>query len=736
MAAVRIGEILIRKGLISKDTLNSALSIQAKGDPDAGIKPGEKIGKILIKKKWLEPMTLVRTLCEQNNNVDFIYAGIYLVEPRIVGMIPEDVANRYHVLPLVSLGENTILVATRVALKPEDIAEIEKKTGFSIQLLEIEDDPDMDGSIAHCYATFRERGLSEVRVGEMLVRDGYVSQADMDEALRTSIKTQRMVGKVLIEMGKINEADFFKILSQQRKLPLIAWQDLMPTLDKSLARTISKSFCIHNYTVPCLRDGDTIHVVTAEPAIDTAELMKALRCKRVKMSLATYSDISRIVGRIFANEEETTKPDGKRHDDETLEDIPIAESASQVTAENIDRLTKKYSKLANSLLMQAIKKRASDIHIEVYDNSVVVRYRIDGTLYDNKDIRIGKDEINGVNNVIKINSSLNIAERRLPQGGRFRRMTADKQVYDFRVQTQPGLYGENTVIRILKQTSSLLSIDELGLMSEIGAKYLQLIQNPSGLILITGPTGSGKTTTLYSTLGFLSDDLRKKIITIEDPVEYSMGRIQQVPVREEIGFGFAQAVRSFLRQDPDVMLIGEIRDHDTAVEALRASQTGHLVFSTLHVNNTIETVQRLLDLDVVTGSIAAELLAVISQRLAKRNCQHCKSRVRPEKSLLDMFYPRGVDPSLRFYKGEGCEKCDFTGHTGRVAIFEFWFVDTDCKRLILEGAGFSEIYDAAVARGLMPMIKDALAKVEQGIIPLDELPNVIPHHQIARWTGA
>ncbi|MEE8575257.1 MAG: GspE/PulE family protein, partial [Thermodesulfobacteriota bacterium] len=570
-------------------------------------------------------------------------------------------------------------------------------------------------------------------------RDNYVTEAVMEEALKRSAETQRMIGKVLIEMGKVAEADFFKMLSIQRKMKLIALQDLTPILDTNLALKMSKAFCQHNYTVPYQRDGDTVHVVTSEPTIDTVELMKALKCKKVDINLSTFSDITTLLRRIF-DEEDNKKKSKKLKErefkgSETLEDVPITDTSTHVTAANLDQLTKKYQTITNSLLLQAIIKSASDIHIEVYEKRVCVRYRVDGTLYDNTDIRISKDEVSGVINVLKINASLNIAERRLPQGGRFRRMTADEEVYDFRVQTQPTLHGENIVIRLLRQTGSYLDLNELGFLPDVKTRYEQLITNPSGLVLITGPTGSGKTTTLYSTLAHLSKDLKKKIITIEDPVEYSMDRIQQSQINEHIGFGFPEAVRAFLREDPDIMLIGEIRDRETAVEALRASQTGHLVFSTLHVNNTIETIQRLLDLDLVPGTIAAEMVAIVAQRLAKRNCPYCKSKYRPEKELLDAFYPGGVSDNLKFYKGMGCERCDFMGHSGRVAVFEFWFVDLESKKLVIENAGFAELYDNAITRGLTPMIKDALIKVEQGIIALDELTNIIPHFQISRWKG-
>ncbi len=736
MAKPRLGEILIRKGHISRDHLRIALEIQSYGDKEYSINPGELLGKILVKRGFVETMTLVRILCEQKDNVDFLPSGKYLVEPRVLTWITEEVATRYAVMPLVSLGDEILLVSSNSDLTPDELEVLSGLVKRKVDVLLFED-PDVYSSIKRCYSTFQQRGVSSARIGEVLVRDGYVSDEDMEEALYMSRKTQRMVGKVLIETGKVNEVDFFKMLSTQRRIPLIAQQDLLPMLDKELALKLSKAFCIHNSTVPYLREGDTIFVVTAEPTIDSEDLKAALGCTHVHINLTTYSDIALILRHIFVDEASS----GLQHDEEDqedeegaddfLEDVAITEGF-EGEIESIEVTTKKYQKITNALLVQAIKAGASDIHLETYDKDVFIRYRVDGTLYDNNDIRITKKNINGVVNVIKISSDINIAERRLPQAGRFRRRMGD-MTFDFRVQTQPTLHGENVVIRLLKQSANTMLLEKLGFMPDIEARFSKVIQNPSGMILIVGPTGSGKTTTLYSTLGLISKDVTKKVLTIEDPIEYSVTRLQQSQVKKEIGFGFPDAIRAFLREDPDVILVGEIRDRETAMEALRASQTGHLVFSTLHVSNTVETIQRLMDLDLVSGTIAAEMVSILAQRLAKRNCPHCLAPHKPSKELLDSFYPNGVPSHVEFKKGMGCEKCNFMGHKGRIAVFELWLVDVESKKLIIQNAPFDELYDSATNHGLIPMIKDALYKVENGIIALDELPNIIPYFQVVRW---
>ncbi|MFQ5586228.1 MAG: ATPase, T2SS/T4P/T4SS family [Thermodesulfobacteriota bacterium] len=728
---MRLGEYVMKKGLITRDQLREALLIQRGGDKSLSLKPGEKIGKILLAKGFMAPMTLVRVLCEQKENIDFLLIGEYLVEPRVITWLNEKIAVRLHLLPLVSMGDDMFIVASNRAIPEKKLEEFGRAIKRKVEVIVVSD-RNLDAIIKKCYTTFKKRGISSVRIGEILVRDKYLTQQELNKALEESTKRQRMLGKVLIERGKVNEKDFFRILSVQRKMPLISAQDILPILDKGLIKNISKAFSLRNLIVPYLQEGDKVSAITAEPSINPDEFKRAMRCKKIELGLATYSDIELILRTIYADRDvEIIEESSVEGDD--LEDLPIEDELAPVPIEEIGALTKRYQKVTSTLLLEAIKRRASDIHIEHYEKDICVRFRIDGTLYDIDYLPINKRNSGGVVNVIKVQSDLDIAERRLPQGGRFRKKTRDEGVYDFRVQTQPTLHGENIVIRVLNQSSPLLALNELGFSQDVLVRYEKLIQNPSGLILLTGPTGSGKTTTLYSTLGLLRKDLRKKIVTIEDPVEYSIERIQQAQVKEEIGYNFAQATRAFLREDPDIILIGEIRDFETAIEAMRASQTGHLVFSTLHTNNTIETVQRLIDIGINQSTIASELLTIISQRLAKRNCPDCRKEYKPAKGLLDAFYPYGVPSGLTFYKSGGCESCDFKGHSGRIAVYECWFLDIESKRLIVEKADFGELFNRALEQGMIPMIKDALMKVEAGLIPIDELPEIIPYFQIVNW---
>ena len=727
----KLGEIAIKKGLITRDHLREALLVQQSGDAELGVEAGAKVGKILIALGFLEPMVLVRILYEQMGGIDFLFIGDYMVEPRVVSWLPEHEAKRLAVLPLVSMGDETLLIATSRGLNPKEIGELEEVTRRSIEPVPVFD-TGIASSIEKCYDTFRRRGISSIRIGEILVRDNYITQNDLNEALDTSIKTQRMLGRILIERGKVNERDFFKFLSLQKKVPMITSQDILPVLDRSQIKGISKAFCLRNLIVPYMREGDKVFVATAEPTVDTTELTKVLKCKSVDLKLAAYTDIETILRAVYI-EKESFEGEEVEVDAGDLEDIAIDEELGASSVEDIGTLNKRYKKITDHILIEGIRKGASDIHIEGYEKEVIIRFRVDGILYDMDYLPVDKKSVGGIINVLKVQADMDIAERRMPQSGRFRKKTSGDVLYDFRVQTQPTLYGENMVLRVLNQSGSLMNVENLGLLPDVRVRYEKLIKNPAGLILICGPTGSGKTTTLYTTLGELRKDMRKKIVTIEDPIEYSLGRIQQAQVKEEIGYGFAQATRAFLREDPDIMLIGEIRDEATALEAVRASQTGHLVFSTLHTSNTVESIARLVDLGLPPGSIAAELLLVISQRLARRNCPHCSKPHRPAKELLDTFYPDGTPEGLVFHKGHGCDACSYTGHKGRIAILEFWFIDMESKKLILELANFEDLYFGARANGMIPMVKDALLKVETGEISLDGLPDIIPYYEILRW---
>jgi type IV pilus assembly protein PilB len=730
--SVLLGELLVEKGLVTPERLSEALSLQRDGDKELGIAEGEKLGRILLSKKIIEPMALVKVLYEQKGGVDFLFVGDYMVEPRAVSWLPEELAMKYIILPLVSMDDETLLVATTNGVSHKLMDMVSAEIGRAVEPVEVHDDM-LPLLIERCYALFKKRGLSSLRIGEILLRDGYLAADSLEWALEESRVKQRLLGRILIEKDMVNEDDFFRVLSLQKKMTLVRGVDVLPVLERDLSCNMSKAFCLRNLVVPYKTADNKVHVVTAEPSINIDELAMALKCKKVELELITYTDMESVLRTLFTSEKsEIQESQALSSYVDELEDVSIADELAPAASEDEGTLTRRYRRLADSILHEAIRKRASDIHLECYLNEVVVRFRIDGTLYDMNYSQIDKKNVGGLVNVYKIQSGMNIAERRMPQSGRFRKKTSVDDIYDFRLQSQPTIYGENLVIRLLSQSAPLLPLSDLGFSKATKSHYERIMQNPSGLILITGPTGSGKTTTLYSTLAILASNHNKKIITIEDPVEYSIPRIQQCQVKEEIGFDFAKATRAFLREDPDIMLVGEIRDLETAIEALRASQTGHLVLSTLHTNNTVESVQRLIGIGMSPGTIAAELLVVVSQRLAKRLCSSCKRPHKPERELIEMLYPKGVKKGVEFYKSNGCERCSYRGHSGRIAVMEMWSIDTASKELILSSSSHHDITEAAVAGGMVPMVKDAISKAENGTIALEEIPEIIPYYDIVR----
>jgi len=361
---------------------------------------------------------------------------------------------------------------------------------------------------------------------------------------------------------------------------------------------------------------------------------------------------------------------------------------------------------------------------------VRVRFRIDGDMHDAPRFHLTLGQHAGIVNVLKVNAGLDIAERRLPQGGRFSARAGERR-FDLRVQTQPSLHGEHVIIRFLPQGEKLLAIEDLGFPPQLASSYDRLLRVPSGLVLVVGPTGSGKSTTLYAGLQLLARDSTRKVISVEDPIEYAIDGIQQVHARADLGFGFAQAMRAFVREDPDVILVGEIRDQETALEAIRASQTGHLVLSTLHCNDAIDAVQRLRDLGMHKNSIASELVSIFAQRLARRVCPSCRVEAQPGIDLAREVFPKGIPLGFKCHRGTGCPKCAGHGSHGRIAVVEHLPVSDKVRLAIARDLSLDELRQLARENGLMSMRTHALALVADGIISFDELPWLLPPESLA-----
>ena len=378
-------------------------------------------------------------------------------------------------------------------------------------------------------------------------------------------------------------------------------------------------------------------------------------------------------------------------------------------------------RLVNRLILNAVEQKASDIHFEPFENVFKARYRIDGVLHDvdSPPKRLQAAIISRV----KIMAKLDIAERRLPQDGRIKLKIADKEI-DFRVSTIPTLYGESLVMRILDRGSLILDLEKIGFPGDLLEKYMRLVKQPYGMILVTGPTGSGKTSTLYTTLAKINSP-ENKIITLEEPVEYQLDGVNQIQVNQKIGMTFAKGLRSIVRQDPDIILVGEIRDRETAEIAIQSALTGHLLFSTLHTNDAAGAVTRLLDMGVENFLLSSTLLGVLAQRLVRVICSNCKEEIMPDGKLIkSMNLPPEEEKTITFYEGKGCEECRYTGFKGRTAIFEYLAVDDDIRREISKNSPTETIKDVALRKGMITLRDDGWRKVRKGMTTISEVLKV------------
>jgi type IV pilus assembly protein PilB len=378
-----------------------------------------------------------------------------------------------------------------------------------------------------------------------------------------------------------------------------------------------------------------------------------------------------------------------------------------------------------AVIVEALAARASDVHFENELDEVRIRIRVDGDLRILPGHEIDKAQLDRMVRVIKVKSGIDISEHRVAKGGRFETVVGG-EVWYVRVQTQPTVRGENVIMRLLAEDAELQTLSRLGFSESAEFRYRRLLSNPGGLILVVGPTGSGKTTTLYAGLKELAVDETRKVISIEDPVEFGCEGVQQVQVAREAGFGYADAMRAFVRQDPDVILLGEIRDAESALEAIRASQTGHLVLSTLHCNDAVDAVQRLLDLGMQANSISSELLAVFAQRLAKRICESCREPTEPDAEVAAEVFPDGIPEGFVCYRGRGCGDCDQSGYFGRIAVVEHLPMNPRLRNVIAHGSTLEDLRKVARESGIISLRDRSLELVQQGIIAFESLPRFIP----------
>lgn len=550
-------------------------------------------------------------------------------------------------------------------------------------------------------------------LGEILVNRGKLSATRLEEfRKRVGTSRTRLVGELL--KAGLEEREIFNAVARSQGAALGNVDDLLEILDRNLVKRVPRTYLEHEGMLPLRLQGHMLDVAISSPDAPLDDLCLALSAGDSRVHVVTPTDMRRIWSILDLAPVDTEKRAANK-EDEMLGD---ANFESRMVA------------LFEAILLDAIGSRASDIHFERYEDDVRLRMRVDGHLHDIRRFPISTADLRGIVNVVKIASNIDITERRLPQGGRFRRRAGD-DVFDLRVQTQPSLHGEHLVIRLLPQKKEVLRVEDLGFEDDAADQYHRLLESPQGMVLVVGPTGSGKSTTLYAGLQKLALDTSRKVITVEDPIEYAIRGVQQTQVHPEIGFAFANAMRAFVREDPDVILVGEIRDGETALEAIRASQTGHLVLSTLHCNDTVDAVQRLVDLGMHPNSIASELIAVISQRLVRRICPDCKVEDEPDSQILAELFVDRPPEHFRCFKGAGCDRCDGRGTRGRIATFEFLRVGESIRRGIAHHLTVDELRHLARDAGLKPIRNHLIELVLRGVTPLSEVPRTLSIEQMA-----
>ncbi len=559
------------------------------------------------------------------------------------------------------------------------------------------------------------------RLGELLVRENLVSMAQLKKAQEEQSRSGGRLGYHLIKSGAIDESKLTEFLSKQYGVPAIDLKDF--DVDPEIIKLVPKEICEKHTLLPINRAGSSLIVAMSDPsnifAVDDLKFRTGLT---IEVVVAGESSIKEAIERYHAPQSPSLEDMMSDFDDGEVE---VAEDPDE-DAGNLARLADDAPvvKLVNLLLLDAIKKGASDIHVEPYEKDFRVRFRIDGVLYEvmKPPIRLK----NAITSRLKIMSSLDISERRLPQDGRIKLKLGGGKEMDFRVSVCPTLFGEKVVLRLLDKSNLQLDMTKLGFEVEPLRHFKEAIDRPYGMVLVTGPTGSGKTTTLYSALAELNK-VSDNISTAEDPVEFNFAGINQVQMHEDIGLNFAAALRSFLRQDPDIIMIGEIRDFETGEIGVKAALTGHLVLSTLHTNDAPSTVTRMLNMGIEPFLVTAAVNLIVAQRLARRLCACKKLAQVDDQALLDAGIPPEKLGTFEVFEPGGCSKCNNRGYKGRVALYEVMPLWDALKELVLNGASAAELKQEAIRLGMQTLRMAGLNKLMAGVTSLDEvLGNTAP----------
>ncbi len=561
--------------------------------------------------------------------------------------------------------------------------------------------------------------MSTGRLGELLVREKLISLQQLRQAQEEQRRGGTKLGYALAKLGFVSDGEITNFLSSQYRVPAVDLTDV--EIEEELTKLVAREVCERHTIVPLLRKGSNVTVAMADPTnLNAIDDIKFLTGYNVNVVVASETAILQCIEASYSSPESYDEMLSEFDEDE----VDFVEETGEISIVELEKEAAgaPVVRLVNAILLNAISKGASDIHVEPYEKTLRIRYRIDGVLLN--EMEPPAKLKNPLVSRLKIMSSLDIAERRLPQDGRIKLKLGGGREMDFRVSVLPTSYGEKVVLRLLDKSNLQLDMTKLGFDAEPLTNFKWAIDQPWGMVLVTGPTGSGKTTTLYSALSEMNKSTTN-ICTAEDPVEYSLQGINQVQMHDEIGLNFAASLRSFLRQDPDIIMVGEIRDFETAEIAVKAALTGHLVLSTLHTNDAPSTISRLLNMGVEPFLITASVNLVLAQRLARRVCKDCAQPVTLDPRVLaDLGVDADNAPPGQAKKGAGCKVCHDSGYKGRVALYEVMQFTDPLKEMVLQGASTSELKAAAIKNGLNTLRMSGIAKIMQGMTTPEEVMRV------------
>ncbi len=556
------------------------------------------------------------------------------------------------------------------------------------------------------------------KLGQNLLREKKITKDELNKALEAQAVNQEKLGRLLVSLGYVSEDDMVQMLSKQLEIPYLALEDYSDT--PPLEINFTPKFMQHHKFFPLELKDNELTVVMADPLdVSTVDAIKfASGCRAIKIYLGKESEIAIAYERYYGSGSSTME---KIIEGITEEELQFVAGEQDEDVDQLRDMAQEAPviKLVNLIITKAVEAGASDIHIESFENILKVRYRIDGILYDTE--APPKRLQAAIISRLKIMAEMNIAERRLPQDGRIRARVMGKKI-DLRVSTIPTIHGESLVMRILDRSNIMLNLTDFGFSDQTRNQFEALIRKPHGIVLVTGPTGSGKTTTLYGALNKLNSP-DKKIITVEDPIEYQLSGVNQIQVKPKIGLTFASGLRSIVRQDPDIMMVGEIRDLETAEIAIQSALTGHMVFSTLHTNDAPGAITRLLDMGVEHYLASSCLEGILAQRLVRRICPSCKEKVAIDEKDLASMGLKTADGVI-IYKGRGCRECTFTGYKGRAGIYELLIVNESIRQLIMKKTSTAIIRQHVIKQGMVPLQEDGWEKVKQGITTIEEVLRV------------